>query len=108
MILTRGFITTTNRRYIDITCSNPAAPTYSLRGIRDPHGDPLSIRGLSRVLLLHAADKRARYRPILGDLLNDPQHLAIFLLAAYPIPPWTWSSSSVSKTPQAAPFKDLL
>ena len=36
------FITTTNRRYIDLTCSNPAAPTYSLRGIRDPHGDLFS------------------------------------------------------------------
>ena len=82
MILTRGFITTTNRRYIDITCSNPAAPTYSLRGIRDPHGDPLSIPGLSRVLSLRAAAKRARYRPILGDLVDDPQHLAIFFVEA--------------------------
>jgi hypothetical protein len=77
-----GFITTTNRRYIDITCSNPAAPTYSLRGIRDPHGDPLSIPGLSRVLSVREAAKRARYRPILGDLVNDPQHLAIFLVEA--------------------------
>jgi hypothetical protein len=77
-----GFITTTNRRYIDITCSNPAASTYSLRGIRDPHGDPLSIPGLSRVLALREADKRARYRPILGDLMDDPQHLAIFLVEA--------------------------
>ena len=78
-----GFITTTNRRYIDITCSNPAASTYSLRGIRDPHGDPLSIPGLSRVLALREADKRARYhRPILGDLVDDPQHLAIFLVGA--------------------------
>ena len=77
-----GFITTTNRRYIDITCSNPAAPTYSLRGIRDPHGDPLSIPGLSRVLSVREAAKRARYRPILGDLVDDPQHLAIFLVEA--------------------------
>jgi hypothetical protein len=78
-----GFITTTTtRRYIDITCSNPAASTYSLRGIRDPHGDPLSIPGLSRVLALREVDKRARYRPILGDLVDDPQHLAIFLVEA--------------------------
>jgi hypothetical protein len=77
-----GFITTTNRRYIDITCNNPAAFTYSLRGIRDPHGDPLFIPELSRVLALREADKRARYRPILGDLVDDPQHLAIFLVEA--------------------------
>jgi hypothetical protein len=77
-----GSITTTNRRYIDITCSNPAASTYSLRGIRDPHGDRLSIPGLSRVLALREADKRARYCPILGDLVDDPQHLAIFLVEA--------------------------
>ena len=54
----------------------------SLRGIRDPHGDPLSIPGLSRVLSLREAAKRARYRPILGDLVDDPQHLAIFLVEA--------------------------
>jgi hypothetical protein len=77
-----GFITTTNRRHIEITCSNPAVSTYSLRGIRDPHGDPLSIPGLSRVLTLREADKRARYRPIFGDLVDDPQHLAIFLVEA--------------------------
>jgi hypothetical protein len=77
-----GFITTTNRRYIDITCSNPAAPTYSLRSIQDPHGDPLFIPGLSRVLSLRTAAKRARYRPILGDLMDNPQHLAIFLVEA--------------------------
>ena len=55
---------------------------YSLRGIRDPHGDPLSIPGLSRVLSLREAAKRARYRPALGDLVDDPQHLAIFLVEA--------------------------
>jgi hypothetical protein len=77
-----GLITTTNWRYIDITCSNPAAPTFSLRGIRDLHGDPLSIPGLSRVLSLRTATKRARYRPILGDLVDDPQYLAIFLVEA--------------------------
>jgi hypothetical protein len=77
-----GFITTNNRRYIDITCSNPAVFTYSLRGIRDPHGDRPSIPGLSRVLSLREAAKRSRYRPILGDLVDDPQHLAIIPVEA--------------------------
>ncbi len=37
---------------------------------------------LSRVLSVREAAKRARYRPILGDLVDDPQHLAIFLVEA--------------------------
>ena len=74
-----GFITTTNRQYIDITCSNPAAPTYSVSGILDTRGYPLSG---SCVLQLRTAAKRARYRPILGDLVDDPQQFAIFLVEA--------------------------
>ena len=41
-----------------------------------------SIPGLSRVLSLREAAKRARYRPILGELVDGPQHLAIFLVEA--------------------------
>jgi hypothetical protein len=51
-----GFITTTNRRYIDITCSNSAAFTYSLRGIREPYGNPLSIPGLYITFIANAMD----------------------------------------------------
>jgi hypothetical protein len=62
-----GFITSTNRRYIDMTVSNPAAPTYLPRPVLDPHGIPiLPTAGVSWVQQIRTASKVARYRPILG------------------------------------------
>jgi hypothetical protein len=49
-----------------MTVSNPAAPTYFPRP----------------ALEIPTANKVARYRPILGDLAADPDHLAIFLVEA--------------------------
>jgi hypothetical protein len=78
-----GFVTSTNRRYINMTVSNPAAPTYFPRPVLDPHGNPiLPTAGVSWVQQIRTANKVARYRPILGDLAVDPDHLAIFLVEA--------------------------
>jgi hypothetical protein len=78
-----GFITSTNRRYIIMTVSNPAAPTYFPRLVLDPHGNPfLPTAGISWVQQIKIANKQARYRPVLGDLAADPDHLAIFLVEA--------------------------
>jgi hypothetical protein len=78
-----GFITSTNRLYIDMTVSNPAAPTYFPRPVLDPHGNPiLPTAGVSWVQQIRTARKQARYRPVLGDLAADPDHHAIFLVEA--------------------------
>jgi hypothetical protein len=76
-----GFITTTNWRYIDIICSNPAAFAYSLRGIRDPHVRRPSLHSRPGYPGYFRSARRTN-GPILGDLVDDPQHLAIFLVQA--------------------------
>ena len=67
-----------------MTVSNPAAPTYFPRPVLDdPHGNPiLPTAGVSWVQQIRTANKLARYRPVLGDLAADPDHLAIFLVEA--------------------------
>jgi hypothetical protein len=51
--------------------------------VLDPHGNPiLPTAGVSWVQQIRTASKVARYRPILGDLAADPDHLAIFLVEA--------------------------
>ncbi len=78
-----GFITSTNRRYIDMTVSNPTAPTNFPRPVLDPHGNPiLPTAGVSCIQQIRTARKQARYRPVLGDLAADPDHLAISLVEA--------------------------
>ena len=58
-------------------------PTYFAQPVLDPYGIPiLPAAGTSWVEQIRTADKLARYRPVLGDLAADPDHLAIFLVAA--------------------------
>ena len=78
-----GFITSTNRRYIDMTVSNPAAPSYFPPDLLDPYGRlQRKLPGHSWVELRRTTDKHDRYLPVLGDLAKDPEHLAIFLVEA--------------------------
>jgi hypothetical protein len=79
-----GFITSTNRRFIDMTISNPAAPSYYPPERLDSRGRlrPPTYAGHTEVHHIRTDAKRAHYRPILGDLVNDPEHLAIFLVEA--------------------------
>jgi hypothetical protein len=78
-----GFITSTNRRYIDMTVSNPAAPSYFPPDLLDPYGRlQRKLPGHSWVELRRTTDKHDRYLPVLGDLSKDPEHLAIFLVEA--------------------------
>ena len=56
-----GFITSINRRYIDMTVSNPAAPTYFSQPVLDPHGNPiLPTAGVSWAQQIRTANKVAR------------------------------------------------
>ena len=70
-----------------MTVSNPAAPIYFPQPVLDLHGNPiissqlLASPGFSKSGPLTRSNV-ARYRPILGDLAADPDHLAIFLMEA--------------------------
>ena len=77
-----------------MTVSNPAAPTYFPRPLLDIHGNPISpTAGVSWVQQIWTANKVARYRPILGDLAADPDHLAIFLVEATGEEKKSWKKS---------------
>jgi hypothetical protein len=57
--------------------------TYFPIPVLDPHGNSSSQQpttGVSWVQQMRTANKQAPYRPVLGDLTADPDHLAIFLV----------------------------
>ena len=69
-----GFFTSTNRRYIvDMTVSNPAAPTYFPQPVLEPHGVPICANaGFFWVQQIRTADKQAWYPDHGGSKLILP------------------------------------
>jgi hypothetical protein len=79
-----GFQCAYGRKYIDVAIANPAAPSYLPGPTTDPSSGELILpaAGASNAITARTNEKKARYRPILGDDVDNFGFFVAFVVEA--------------------------